>query len=156
MKALPKVLRSFPRQLALITLASAIAIPVWAQDQVSTGTSGVSSQSTPPSAVQAQPSPEAHQPLSSPKEGFWGRINPFARKKWVKKQLDPINDRLSELDEVNAKNARDIQDVDARAQAGISKAQAAADAANQTAMAANSRRKTPAALRSRLHRMSTS
>ncbi|HEV2488025.1 MAG TPA: OmpA family protein [Terracidiphilus sp.] len=63
-------------------------------------------------------------------------MNPFARKVWVRKQTDPINNRLSELDEVNAKNARDIQDVDARAQAGISKAQAAADAANQLATTA--------------------
>ena len=77
------------------------------------------------------------QPLSAPKEGFWGRINPFARKKWVKRQIDPINDRLTELDEVNAKNARDIKDVDARAQAGIQKAQSTADAANQAALAAD-------------------
>ncbi len=139
MRDYSRVLRSFPRQLALITLASAIAIPVCAQDQVSTGTSsGISSQSTPSSAAQQQPSPAAQQPLTTPKEGFWGRVNPFARKKWVKRQLDPINDRLSELDEVNAKNAQDIKDVDARAQAGIQKAQSAADAANQVAMAANS------------------
>jgi hypothetical protein len=77
------------------------------------------------------------QPLSTPKEGFWGRIYPFARKKGVKRQTDPINDRLSELDNVNAKNAQYIKDVDARAQAGIQKAQTAADAANQLAMAAN-------------------
>jgi hypothetical protein len=64
-------------------------------------------------------------------------VNPFASKKWVKKQTDPIDDRLTELDEVNARNARDIQDVDARAQAGITKAQAAADAANQAANTAN-------------------
>jgi len=68
--------------------------------------------------------PMAEQPLTQPKEGFWGRIYPFARKKWVKRQIDPINDRLTELDEVNAKNAQDIKDVDARAQAGIQKAQA--------------------------------
>jgi outer membrane protein OmpA-like peptidoglycan-associated protein len=60
----------------------------------------------------------------------------MARKKWVKRQTDPINDRLTELDEVNAKNARDIQDVDGRAQAGIKQAQSTADAANQTATAA--------------------
>jgi hypothetical protein len=54
----------------------------------------------------------------------------------VKKQTDPINDRLSELDEVNAKNANDIKDVDGRAQAGIRQAQSAADAANQAATAA--------------------
>jgi len=54
----------------------------------------------------------------------------------VKKQTDPINDRLTELDEVNAKNAKDIRDVDSRAQAGIHQAQSTADAANQTATAA--------------------
>jgi outer membrane protein OmpA-like peptidoglycan-associated protein len=69
-------------------------------------------------------------------------VNPFARKKWVKKQIDPINDRLTELDEVNAKNARDIKDVDARAQAGIQRAQSAADAANQAALAANQQAQT--------------
>jgi outer membrane protein OmpA-like peptidoglycan-associated protein len=134
MKISSSVLNSFPRQLAVFALASAIAVPVWAQQtQPSTG----DQTSAPPSASQQQPSPAA-QPLSTPKEGFWGRVNPFARKKWVKKQIDPINDRLTELDEVNAKNARDIRDVDARAQAGIQKAQSAADAANQQAMAASS------------------
>jgi hypothetical protein len=63
-------------------------------------------------------------------------MQPFARKKWVHKRIDPLNDRLTELDEVNAKNASDIKDVDARAQAGIQKAQSTADAANQTATAA--------------------
>jgi hypothetical protein len=65
-------------------------------------------------------------------------MNPFARKKWVQKRLDPINDRLSELDQVNAKNAQDIKDVDARAQAGIHQAQSTADQANQAAQAAGS------------------
>ena len=74
--------------------------------------------------------------MPSDKEGFWGHVNPFARKKWVKKRLDPINDRLTELDQVNAKNATDIKDVDARAQAGIQHAQSTADAANQAATAA--------------------
>jgi hypothetical protein len=122
----------FPRQLAVIALASAFAIPVVAQD----AQTGTTSQTTPPQAVQ-QPSPAASSSMNQPKEGFWGRVYPFARKKWVKKQTDPINDRLSELDEVNAKNARDIQDVDARAQAGIHQAQSTADGANQVATAAN-------------------
>jgi outer membrane protein OmpA-like peptidoglycan-associated protein len=60
----------------------------------------------------------------------------MARKKWVKKQTDPINDRLTELDQLSAKNAKDIQDVDTRAQAGIHQAQSTADAANQAATAA--------------------
>ncbi len=123
----------FPRQFAVLMLASAITIPVWAQQAQS---SAADSQNTPPSAAQQQPS-SAAQPLSAPREGFWGRVYPFARKRWVKRQTDPINDRLTELDEVNAKNARDIKDVDERAQAGIQKAQSAADAANQQANAAN-------------------
>jgi outer membrane protein OmpA-like peptidoglycan-associated protein len=131
-----KILDSIPRQLAVFALASAIAIPVWAQDQVNTG---ISSSQNNSAASQNQNQPATTlPPLAPQKEGFWGRMNPFARKKWVKKQIDPINDRLTELDEVNTKNARDIKDVDARAQAGIQKAQASADAANQMAMSANS------------------
>ena len=72
------------------------------------------------------------------KEGFWGHMNPMARKKWVNRQLDPVKDRLNELDELQAKNARDIKDVDSRAQSGIHNAQSTADQANQTATSANS------------------
>jgi outer membrane protein OmpA-like peptidoglycan-associated protein len=133
-----------PGQLAIFALASAIAIPAGAQQAQQ-----ASPQDTPPPAAQSQPAPQdsAAAPASqqpSPdvnqqrlsnksKEGFWGHMQPFARKKWVKRQTDPINDRLTELDELNAKNAKDIQDVDSRAQAGIKQAQSTADAANQTA-----------------------
>jgi len=122
----------FPSQLALLALATAIAIPAAALQ----GQSASGSQDNAPSTAQ-QPSQTAKPLTSQSKEGFWGRVNPMARKKWVKKQTDPINDRLTELDEVNAKNAKDIQDVDARAQSGIKQAQSAADAANQTATAAS-------------------
>jgi outer membrane protein OmpA-like peptidoglycan-associated protein len=121
--------------LATLALASALAIPVLAQDAQpasspqSQDTSATTSQQ-PPAATHSTPAPA--------KEGFWGRMNPFARKKWVKKQTDPINDRLTELDEVNAKNATDIQATDSRAQAGIRNAQSSADAANQAATAAGS------------------
>ncbi|HUB52685.1 MAG TPA: hypothetical protein VL986_11075 [Terracidiphilus sp.] len=69
-------------------------------------------------------------------------MNPFARKKWVKQRLDPINDRLTELDDLNSKNAQAIKDVDERAQAGIRQAQSSADQANQTATAANTQAQT--------------
>ncbi len=73
------------------------------------------------------------------KEGFWGKVNPFARKKWVKRQVDPIKDRTNELDQLQAKNANDIRDVDSRSQAGISKAMTAANAADQRAADARNR-----------------
>lgn len=72
------------------------------------------------------------------KEGFWGHVNPFARKKWVARQVDPIKDRTNELDQLQAKNRNDIRDVDSRATAGISKAMTAASAADgKAADAAN-------------------
>jgi outer membrane protein OmpA-like peptidoglycan-associated protein len=65
-------------------------------------------------------------------------VNPFARKKWVNNRVDPLKGQLNELDEVNGRNSRDIQDLDRRAQAGIRQAQSAADAASQTASLAGS------------------
>lgn len=76
---------------------------------------------------------------SQSKEGFWGHLNPLARKKWVKRQVDPIKDRTNELDQLQAKNANDIRDVDSRATAGINKAQSAAELADQHAADASNR-----------------
>jgi outer membrane protein OmpA-like peptidoglycan-associated protein len=72
-------------------------------------------------------------------EGFWGHMNPFARKKWVRRQVDPIRDRTNELDQLQAKNSKDIKDVDERAQAGINKAMMAANTADQHASDAANR-----------------
>ena len=133
-------------RLAILALASAIAIPVGAQQASDPGSQtppaaqpqSPADQTQQSAAQSQQPSPDVNQQRlqKAQKEGFWGRLQPFARKKWVKKQTDPINDRLSELDQVTAKNAKDIQDVDTRAQAGIHQAQSTADAANQAATAA--------------------
>lgn len=130
-----------PSQVAVLALASAFAIPAMAQQ---TQQPDNNSQNAPAAAQQtptSTPPATATQPIQEQKEGFWGRVNPMARKKWVKKRLDPINDRLTELDQVNAKNASDIKDVDARATAGIKKAQDSADAANQVATAAGDQAK---------------
>jgi outer membrane protein OmpA-like peptidoglycan-associated protein len=64
------------------------------------------------------------------KEGFWGHMNPFARKKWVSREVDPIKDRENELDQLQAKNANQIKDVDQRATAGINNAMMAANTAD--------------------------
>jgi outer membrane protein OmpA-like peptidoglycan-associated protein len=128
MKAVAASRSLFPRQFAFVLLASAIALPTLAQE----GQPAAEPQSAPPATAEQQPAPS----IKTPKEGFWGRVNPFARKKWVNDRVDPLKGQLNELDEVNAKNARDIQDVDGRAQAGIRRAQSTADGANQTADAA--------------------
>jgi hypothetical protein len=131
MKINAAISNPFSSRLGILLLASAVGLPALAQQAQPTAPA----QDTPSATAPQQPA--ASTSLTPGREGFWGRVNPWARKKWVKKQTDPINDRLTELDGLNAKNAKDIQDVDSRAQAGIHQAQSAADAANQTATAAN-------------------
>jgi outer membrane protein OmpA-like peptidoglycan-associated protein len=80
------------------------------------------------------------QPLQpETREGFWGRMNPFARKKYVQRQTEPIRDRVNELDELTANNSKMIKDVDARAQQGIQLASTKANEADQHAVDAGNR-----------------
>ena len=73
------------------------------------------------------------------REGFWGHLNPFARKKYVQRQLQPVSDRVNELDELTATNTKMIKDVDARATEGIRVATLKADTADQHAVDAGNR-----------------
>jgi len=73
------------------------------------------------------------------KEGFWGHMNPFARKKWVNRQTAPIKGQVNELDQLQSKNANDIRDVDSRSQAGIKNAMNSANTADQHAQDAANR-----------------
>lgn len=128
-----------------LPLALALAIPVVAQDN----SSGSNQQ---PQASQTQPTPPSQQaqasdqsatgkePLKYEKhEGFWGHLNPFARKKYVNRQLDPIRGRVNELDELTAKNTKMIADVDTRATEGIRQAMSKANDADSHAVDAGNR-----------------
>jgi len=59
-----------------------------------------------------------------------------ATKNYVRQQTTPLINKTNELDDMTAKNSRDIKDVDARAQAGIEQAENKAAEANQKALAA--------------------
>lgn len=59
-----------------------------------------------------------------------------ATKNYVRQQVTPLVNKTDELDQITAKNARDIRDVDTRAQAGIQDVQTKAAAADQKAQAA--------------------
>ena len=79
-------------------------------------------------------------PLQPPAhEGFWGHLNPFARKKYVQRQTTPIRDRINELDELTANNSKMIKDTDARSQEGIRLASSKANEADQHAIDAGNR-----------------
>ncbi len=128
---------------AALLLAASMALPAVAQTQDQTQTQQ-SPQATAAAQASAAQNPADNstyasgKPLAPPsKEGFWGHLNPFARKKWVNRQLDPVKGRLNELDQLQAKNSNDIKALDERTGTGIKNAQAAADQANQLAGTAN-------------------
>ena len=93
-----------------------------------------------PSAQDQGSSSSDRQPLTyESRQGFWGKINPFARKKYVQRQLDPVRGRVNELDQLTAANAKMIKDVDARATEGIRLASNRANEADQHAVDAGNR-----------------
>ena len=57
-------------------------------------------------------------------------------KKYVRNEAAPIMNKTNELDEITAKNSKDIKDVDARAQQGIQQVNEKTAAADQKALAA--------------------
>src|SRR6202162_2301978 len=59
-------------------------------------------------------------------------------KNYVRNQTTPLINKTNELDDMTAKNSRDIKDVDQRAQTGIQAVQARAAEVDQKAMAAGS------------------
>jgi len=60
-------------------------------------------------------------------------------KKYVRQQTQPIIDKTNQLDDLTAKNNRDIRDVDTRAQQGIQGVNQKAAEADQKALAAGQR-----------------
>lgn len=129
-----------------LLLSAVLIIPAAAQQAPASPTSP---DQTP--AAQAPPSQTPDQKASdedlSPRQplqadthqGFWGKLNPFARKKYVQRQLTPLRDRTNELDGLTAKNASDIKDADSRAQEGIRVASDKANQADQHAVDAGNR-----------------
>src|SRR5438552_5730608 len=157
-----QVRRMFMNKHLLIALALSGALAISAAAQQTT-TSQPSS--TPPAASdqqqqRSQPAPAAstsssdqtaapaatpaetatgQAPLQVRKEGFWGHLNPFARKKYIQRQLNPVRDRLNELDQLTAANSKLIKDVDSRATEGIRLATAKANEADMHAVDAGNR-----------------
>ncbi|MGD0510122.1 MAG: OmpA family protein [Terriglobales bacterium] len=128
------------RTIFALLLAVILAVPVFAQQSSTSATQPAATQSS-----SAQPATKADtatgkDPLQpETREGFWGHMNPFARKKYVARQTQPIRDRVNELDDLTAANTRAIKDTDARAQQGIQLASAKANEADQHAIDAGNK-----------------
>jgi outer membrane protein OmpA-like peptidoglycan-associated protein len=111
-------------------VAAALCLPAAAQsaDQ-STANPTSSATATAPATAKPPLKPNLHQ-------GFWGRLNPFARKKYVQNQLSPIRGRVNELDGLTTDNANAVAKLDARNRAALAAASDRARNANDTADAA--------------------
>ncbi len=122
------------RTLFALLLAVILAVPVFAQQ-----TSTTQRQPAAQAATRADNATGKDPLQPDTREGFWGHMNPFARKKYVARQTQPIRDRINELDELTASNSKAIKDTDARAQAGIQLASAKANEADQHAIDAGNK-----------------
>ncbi len=127
------------RTVFALLLAGILAVPVFAQDNSAPQTQPSSTQSAAQTPTKAD-SATGKEPLQpETREGFWGHMNPFARKKYVARQTQPIRDRINELDELTATNTKSIKDTDSRAQQGIQLASAKANEADQHAIDAGNK-----------------
>ena len=134
------------RTLLGLLLSLTLAVSVFAQDNSSSQTStsansnSQTSMSTTNQSGTKADSATGKDPLQpATREGFWGHMNPFARKKYVARQTEPIRDRVNELDELTAANTKAIKDTDTRAQQGIQMASAKANEADQHAIDAGNK-----------------
>jgi outer membrane protein OmpA-like peptidoglycan-associated protein len=111
-----------------------------ASSSSSQSSSQSSSSNTSDQTLKSDQNMSARQPLEPDyRQGFWGKLNPFARKKYVQRQMSPIRNRVNELDDLTAANSKSIKDVDSRAQEGIRQASAKASEADQHAVDAGNR-----------------
>lgn len=108
------------RLLFALLLSAAFALPALAQQSSSNSAS---------SSAQTSPADQAREPLpSTTPHDFWDGddpnfgnliLHPFARKAWIKRQIDPIKDRINELDEISGSNTNQIKDIDSRSKQGL-------------------------------------
>jgi outer membrane protein OmpA-like peptidoglycan-associated protein len=141
------------RILVILLLSVGLALSAFAQ-QTTSSSSAQAATSANQSAAASQPlTASGEGPLQSPRpQDFWDGdepsltwlvLHPFASKQYVRRHVQPIQDRVNELDEITAEHGRMIKDIDGRAQKGIQLVSAktsladehAQDAANKAQMA---------------------
>jgi outer membrane protein OmpA-like peptidoglycan-associated protein len=140
------------RVLVALFVAVALALPAFAQTSSTSQDQSTTSQPAQTAPAVSSTTDQASSTSSSTvgatgkqplqpetRQGFWGKMNPWARKKYVQRQTQPIRDRVNELDELTANNSKMIKDVDSRAQQGIQLASAKANEADQHAVDAGNR-----------------
>jgi len=128
------------RTVVALFVAFLLSLPALAQQPASSTPSDQSSQAASSQPTSSGDTATGKAPLQyESRQGFWGKINPFARKKYIQRQTQPIRDRVNELDELTSANSKMIKDVDARSQQGIQMASNKANEADQHAVDAGNK-----------------
>lgn len=128
------------RAVVALFVACLLSLPALAQQQPASSTPSDQSQAASTQSTNSGDSATGKAPLQyESRQGFWGKVNPFARKKYVQRQTQPIRDRVNELDELTSANSKMIKDVDARSQQGIQMASTKANEADQHAVDAGNK-----------------
>jgi OOP family OmpA-OmpF porin len=74
--------------------------------------------------------------LPSSTEAGMGKLWPFASKKHIKQQVDPVSGRVSELEEISKKHGAQIKEIDERTQSALRTTMGQVEAADAKAIAA--------------------
>lgn len=74
--------------------------------------------------------------MPSSMEAGMGKLWPFASKKHIKKQVDPVSGRVSELEEISRQHGSQIKEIDERTQAALRATMTQVEAADGKAIAA--------------------
>ena len=129
-----------------LLLSAVLALPAFAQ-QTDSNSSAQQAASADQTAPTSQPvTATGREPLRArTPHDFWDGdepglawlvLHPFASKDYVQRDLQPIRDRLTELDELTAANSKMIKDFDSRAQDAIRLASTKTNEADQHALEA--------------------
>ena len=128
------------RPVVALFVACLLSLPALAQQQPASSTPSDQSQAASTPSTNSGDSATGKAPLQyESRQGFWGKVNPFARKKYVQRQTQPIRDRVNELDQLTSANSKMIKDVDSRATQGIQMASTKANEADQHAVDAGNK-----------------
>src|SRR3984893_16288071 len=134
-------------RILMTLLLSVVALPVFAQQNNSNSSAQPAASAD--QSASASPSVAAKEPLQPPShQDFWDGdepsfgaliLHPFATKEYVRRHVEPIRDRINELEELTASDRKMTRDVDGRAQQGIQLVSAKTDIADQHALEATNK-----------------
>jgi outer membrane protein OmpA-like peptidoglycan-associated protein len=123
-----------------------LALSVFAQQSNSNSSAQPAASADQSASASPSVTAASKEPLQPPSpQDFWDGdepsfgallLHPFASKEYVRRHVEPIRDRISELEELTASDGKKTRDVDARAQQGIQLVSAKADIADQHALEA--------------------